>query len=200
MSYRVCRKFTSSTFRVEGQRCKVFLEPVYKDENGYCVWNVGFVIGKSTRQLNDWYRNRHNKRTRSLRKQIVGRSGIKTIRRGFEEVLRLRWRIEPGDGIVLDCTSGDPDRQFHAWSRWHRYHPEWMVDEERKEFLWYRPPYSDDPIRELFEISPKLPDNLLLNTAGENYWSCFSLQLKARYSALSNEEIAALLGQAQSND
>jgi len=124
MSYRVCRKFTSSTFQVEEQLCKIFLDPMVEYQPGYYIWNVGFAIGKSQRQLNDWYWKRKNKRARSLNNQLVGRSGLKAIRRGFEEVLRLRWCIEPGDGIVLDCTSGDPERQFHAWSRWHRRNPE----------------------------------------------------------------------------
>ena len=47
-------------------------------------------------------------------------------------MLKLRWIVEPGDVIFLDCTSGDPERQFKAWSRWHKYHPEWTIDYEKK--------------------------------------------------------------------
>lgn len=193
MSYRVCRKFTSSTFRVEGQICKVFMEPLVEYQPGFYMWNVGFGIAKSVRQLNDWYFDRKNKRTRSIAKRLVGRSGLKAIRRGFEEVLRLRWLIEPGDGIVLDCTSGDPDRQFHAWSRWHRHHPEWVIDYYKKEFIWYRPPYVDDPARQLFNIVPVTPKDPLANTVGENYFETFRVRPKADYIDLPSDKITDLL-------
>ncbi len=116
MSYRVRRKFTSSTFYIDDQICKIFFDPEKEYQKGYWFWKVGFVVGKSKRQLNDWFHDRKNKRTRSIMKKITGRTGMKAIRRGFQEVLRLRWIIEPGDCIELDCTSGDPDRQFHALS------------------------------------------------------------------------------------
>lgn len=199
MSYRVCRKFTSSTFQVEGQLCKVFMEPRFEYQPGFYIWNVGFAIGKSSRQLNDWYWRRKNKRWRSLNNQLVGRSGLKAIRRGFEEVLRLRWCIEPGDGIVLDCTSKDPERQFHAWSRWHRYHPEWVIDYQKREFLWYRPPYLDDPARKLFKIIPVTPKDPLMNTVGQNYFDTFRVQPKSGCNDLSSDQITDLLSLVLSN-
>jgi hypothetical protein len=179
MTHRVRRKFTSSAFVVDDQLCKIFLEPLHEYRPGFFVWNVGFAIGKSRRQLNDWYWKRKNKRRRSLERQIVGRSGMKAIRRGVEEVLRLRWNIEPGDCLLVDCTSGDPDRQFHAWSRWHRYHSEWVIDYQKKEFIWYRPPYADDPIRDQFVIVPHKPVDVLANTAEARYFDCFRVRLKA---------------------
>jgi len=193
MSYRVCRKFTSSTFEVEGQLCKVFLEPMHEYRPGFYAWNVGFAVGKSTRQLNDWYWRRKNRRVRSLRHQMTGRNGIKAIRRGFEEVLRLRWCIEPGDVMVIDCTSGDPDRQFRAFSRWYRHHPEWIIDYERREFYWHRPPYADDPARKMFDIRGIIPSDPLANTAGENYFAAFRVERPAGDNALSNEQITDLL-------
>ena len=58
MSYRVRRKFTSSKFIVDGQLCKIFLGPmsIYKGSN--YLWSVGFAIGKSNRQLNDWFQGK----------------------------------------------------------------------------------------------------------------------------------------------
>ena len=193
MTYRVRRKFTGSKFYVDGQLCKIFMEPFQEFQPGFFAWNVGFAIGKSNRQLNDWYWKRKNKRARSIRNQMVGRSGLKAIRRGFEEVLRMRWLIPPGDAIVLDCTSGDPDRQFRAWSRWHRYHPEWLIDFEKKEFLWYRPPFADDPIRKTFDITALVPDDPTANTADERYFECFRVQPKVATDELSMSQIAELL-------
>ena len=165
MTYRVRRKFTSSKFYVEGQLCKIFMEPLQEHKPGFYIWNVGFAIGKSNRQLNDWYWKRKNRRTRSISNQMIGRSGLKAIRRGFEEVLRMRWLIPPGDAILLDCTSGSPERQFRAWSRWHRYHPEWLINYETMEFFWHRPPYYDDPVRKEFKIIPLVPEDPLANTS-----------------------------------
>jgi len=87
MSYRVQRKFISSTFKVNNQICKVFLERLNQQPNKFWIWNVGFAIGKSNRQLNDWYWQRKNKRARSLNKRLTGCQGIKTISLGFKEVL-----------------------------------------------------------------------------------------------------------------
>ena len=193
MTYRIRRKFTSSTFKVEGQICKIFLEPIKEYEPGYWFWNTGFAVGKSIRQLNDWYWKRKNKRVRRMRHKFTGKSGMKTIRAGFEAVLRLRWCIEPGDCLALDCTSGDPARQFRAWSRWHKYHPEWIIDYENKEFLWHRPPYGDDPIRKDFKIVPLIPKDPLANTFRENYFECFRAYPKEASADLTMEQISALL-------
>jgi len=193
MSYRICRHITSSTFIVNGQLCKVFLEPMAEHKPGYWWWNVGFAIGKSKRQLNDWYWKRKNKRRRSLDRQIVGTSGMKAIARGFKEVLKLRWTVEPGDVIVLDCTSGDPERQFHAWSRWHKHHPEWVIDYQERKFFWHRPPYPEDPLRQKFLIQPVIPEDPMANTAEQRYYDCFRVFPKVPCTDLSMEQTIDLL-------
>ena len=173
MTHRVCRKFTSSTFRVNDQLCKVFLEPIAEYRPGYYLWNTGFAIGKSRRQLNDWYWRRKNKRRRSLTNQMIGQCGIKAIRRGFHEVLRLRWNLLPGDVLVIDSTSAFPAKQYRAFSWWRRYHPEWTVNDDSMEFFWHRPPYPDDEIWKYFFISPRTPADPLANTLGDRYFDCF---------------------------
>lgn len=188
MTYRVRRKFTSHTFKVNDQLCKVFFEPWHEYKKGYWLWNVGFAIGSSNRQLNDWFWKRKNKRWRSLHHQLVGKAGMLSIRMGFEHVLKLRWSIPSGDAIVLDCTSKDPERQFHAWSRWHRYHPEWVIDAAEKKFYWFRPPYSDDPIREMYRIVEKIPSDPLANTAEDRYFDCFDVLTKASCNHQSTEQ------------
>lgn len=199
MSYHVSRHTTTSTFKVDGQLCKIFLEPLKEYRPGFWIWNVGFAVGKSRRQLNDWYWRRQNKRRRSLTNQLVGKSGMKAIVKGFQEVLKLRWNIEPGDVIQLDCTSADPDRQFHAWSRWHKYHPEWTIDYDLRKFFWYRPPYPDDPIRDQYLIRPVLPADLQANTLGQNYYSSFRILPKVPCTALSMEQTLDLLNQVLCN-
>lgn len=189
MSYRVCRKFTGSLFRVGDHLCKVFLEPMEEYRPGFYCWNVGFAVGKSRRQLNDWYKNRKNKRARSLNKKLPGKVGLSAISKGHEAVLRLRWNIEPGDHIVLDCTSKEPDKQFRAWKRWCNNRPEWIIDEDRKEFIWYRPPYPVDPLRLKYKITGVTPDDPMICTTGRNYFKTFYFQPLTLYILLSNGKI-----------
>ena len=173
MTYRIRRKFTSSTFRVDGQLCKVFLDPLYINVNGGVLWNVGFAVGKSRRQLNDWYFERRNKRARSVKDHMNGKSGMKCIIKFMDEVRRLRWHIEPGDGLVMTCTSKYPDKQFRAWSRWIRMYSDFGCDPQQREVYWFRPPYLNDPLWDSYRIIPQTPANPLESTAGRRYYDCF---------------------------
>ena len=195
MTYRVRRKFTSTKFCIDDQICKIFLNPLREYREGYWCWKVGFAVGKSNRQLNDWFNERKNKRSRSLHQKITGRTGMKAIRRGFQEVLKLRWLMQPGDCLELDCTSQDPERQFHAFSRWHRYHPEWVINFDKKAFYWYRPPYPDDAVWKSFDITPITPVDRVANTIGEKYFDCFRVKPKGDKKEFSMEETLELMGQ-----
>ena len=99
------RKFTTYKFFVEGQICKIFFQPQKEFEKGFWSWNVGFAVGNSNRQLNDWYWKKKNKRSRSVHRQMTGKVGLKGVTKFFTEILRLRWTIEPGDVLFCDCTS-----------------------------------------------------------------------------------------------
>ena len=200
MTYRVRRKFISSTFTVQDHLCKIFLERIREYAPGYYLWNTGFAIGKSRRQLNDWYWRRNNRRRRSIDNHFQGRVGIRAIKRGFDEVLRLRWVLAPGDALVIDSTSGAPAKQFHAFSRWCRYHPEWTVDPLRMEFHWFRPPYKEDQIREAFNVFPITPDDPLANTAEDRYFDCFLLQPKDPSIVLPKMKTVDLLNLVQASE
>ena len=139
MTYRPHRRTLTSTIKVGKHLCKVFIKPWDKMPSGAVVWKVGFGVGKSRRQINDSYRLRQKRRRRSLHKHMTGTEGFKTIPRGFNEVLRLRWLIPAGDTIFIDCTSADPEKQWKTFSRWRRWHPDWFVNEHLKEFYWTRP-------------------------------------------------------------
>ena len=198
MSYRVCRKFTGSLFRVGDHLCKIFLEPMGEYRPGFYSWNVGFAVGKSRRQLNDWYQNRKNRRARSLTKKLLGKSGLRTITKGYEELKKIRWHIEPGDCIVMDCTSKDPAKQFRAFSRWLAPSPEWSLDHGRQEFVWYRPPYPDDPLRSSFKLIGVVPEDPLICVSGINYFKTFYFEPLTLYILLSSNQIKNLSNQVQS--
>ncbi len=82
MTYRPHRRTLTSTIRVGKHLCKVFIKPWDKMPSGAVVWKVGFGVGKSRRQINDWYHVKQNRRRRSLHKHMTGTEGFKTIPRG----------------------------------------------------------------------------------------------------------------------
>ena len=196
MSYRVRRKFTSSKFCINGQICKIFIDPKKEYQKGFYLWNAGFAVGKSNRQLNDWYKGKKNKRARSLQGKLVGKSGLKTLKRAYEEFFKLRWKIEPGDALLVECTSAKPDSQFHAFWRWFSRHSDILVDYETKSYYWYRPPFPDDVVWKDFNIIPLVPDDPLLEISGAPYNDCFRLQPKGPCTQLSMEQITDLLSLA----
>ena len=195
MTYRVCRHLTSSTFVVDGQLCKVFLEPQFEYRPGFWMWNVGFAVGKSRRQLNDWYYRKQNKRRRSLDARLTGKSGMKAFSSGVRTMLRMRWALQPGDVIVIDCTSNSPEKQFRSYWYWLRRHREWVIDFEEKKIFWHRPPYPDDAIRQQFRIRPVTPADPLANTSESRYYDCFRVEPKVHCNELSMDQTLGLLGQ-----
>ena len=86
------RKFTTYKFFVEGQICKIFFQPQKEFQKGFWAWNVGFAVGNSNRQLNDWYWKKKNKRARSVEKKITGKVGIK----GVTKILYRNIKINVG--------------------------------------------------------------------------------------------------------
>ena len=176
--------------------CKIFIDPKKEYRKGFYLWNVGFAVGKSNRQLNDWYKGKKNKRARTLQGKIVGKSGLRTIRKAYEELFKLRWRIEPGDSLLIACTSGKPDAQFHAFWRYLSRHSDILVDYETKSYYWYRPPFPDDVVWKDFNIIPLVPDDPLLEISGSRYNDCFRIQPKVPCTQLSMEQITDLLSLA----
>jgi hypothetical protein len=199
VTYRVKRKICTCSFVVNGQLCKVFLEPVEEHRPGYWLWNLGFAIGKSKRQLNDWYHRKQNKRRRSLDARLTGQHGMKAFSTGVRTMLEMRWAIQPGDVLVIDCTSNNPEKQFRSYWYWLRRHPEWVIDFQEKKIFWYRPPYADDPIRQQFLIRPVVPEDPMANTAEQRYFDCFRIEPKVLCSELSMEQTLHLLGQVLGN-
>ena len=186
MSYRVRRKFTSYKFCVNGQICKFFLEPIKEYLPGFYFWNVGFAIGKSNRQLNDWYRERKNKRATKIRRRLTGKSGIKPLSIAYRKMMEMRWILEPGDALVIKCRSSDPEKEFKALLRWKRKYPDWKVNERDKEIMWYRPPYPHEDIYDSYNIIKKIPKDPFLVVEGSNYLLCFDYSLKAQCIDRSN--------------
>jgi len=175
MSKKLHRKSISNSFKIKGHLCKVILDPWCKLENGFYNWNVGFAVGKSNRQINDWYHKRKNRRARSLKNKLTGAVGIKAIGEGWRRVLQMRWHIQPGDSVTITCTSAKPEQQFIAFQYWRRYHCDWLYDSKNLEFHWTRPPYPDDTIWQKYKFIAKVPDDPLKPIHPGAYFDCFTL-------------------------
>ena len=173
MTYRVSRKRSTTTFKINDQYCKVFLTPEFCFKKNHWVWRVGYAISKSKRQINDWYKNKKNKRANNLRSHLTGKGGFKSSSYGLKKVLLMRWQLEPGDCLYIDCTSRRPAKQFQVWSRWLAYHPDWESDFFARKFWWHRPPYASEPLYKLGEIKAKVPADPLAPVVRENYFDCF---------------------------
>tara|TARA_R100000353_G_scaffold133721_1_gene94801 strand:+ start:563 stop:1135 length:573 start_codon:yes stop_codon:yes gene_type:complete len=187
-NYHLRRKFTTYKFFVEGQVGKVFLRPQKLWKNNFWLWHIGFAVGKSTRQVNDWYYRKQNKRARSVRKKLTGKSGTKFLIEGMRGVMTLRWNLHPGDCLYLDNTSSEPDKQFRAVGWLLRKHPEWTVDKEAKIYFWHRPPYSNDEIWNDYIAIPKTPANPLQSMANNQYFDAFSLLPRDQCKAKSKDQ------------
>ena len=173
MTYKVCRKRSTSTFKINDQYCKIFFTPLKPWNGEYWMWDIGFAVSKSKHQLNDWYTKKKNKRAKKLTTQLTGKAGIKTLTEGLRTVLRMRWTLEPGDCLFLGCESCEPEKQFRAYCRWLKDHPDWRVDVENKRFWWHRPPFADDPLYELGRIIPTVPADPLAPVVELNYFQSF---------------------------
>ena len=182
------RKFTTYKFFVEGQICKIFFHPQKEFKKGFWIWNVGFAVGNSNRQLNDWYWKRKNKRSRSVHRQMTGKIGMKGVTKFFKEILKLRWILEPGDVFYCDCTSYKPEQQFKIGLRFVRNHPDWAIDYDKRIFFWHRPPYSDDQIWDTHEIIGKIPPNPLRSMENNQYALCFDAFPKNQCTAKSKDQ------------
>lgn len=175
MTYRVCRKRSTTTFKLGDQYCKLVLEPNYVYVDDRWVWKFGFAVSKSKRQLNDWYNERKNKRAKNLGSRLTGKQGMKTISQGFHHALLMRWQIEPGDVVYIDCRSVNSEKQFRAYYRWTAKHPDWVILPNERLFMWYRPPYWNDPIYQCGKITGVVPADPTAPVVESAYYECFLL-------------------------
>jgi len=129
------------------------MEPYEHIKRGHWAWNFGFAVGKSNRQLNDWYTNRNRKSANKLKNNFIGKEGAALLLKSLNLCFNMRWGIPPGDLIIVSCNSGKPEKQFRIYKKFirgegKRKHLDWVIDEENKKFFWYRPPYPDDLVWE----------------------------------------------------
>jgi len=182
MRQRIRRQLISTKFKLNKKLCKLFIDPWYTYEKGFWVWNVGFAIGKSNRQLNDWYNQRRNKRANAIRKKMSGPGDYRSFYQAWRRILKLRWQMPPGDSLMIDCTGAYPEQQYKVYKfltdSKYRQHPDWHWREELKQIYWTRPPSRLNPAWKKGIIIPKLPKDLYAPVTSENYLDSFYVSLK----------------------
>lgn len=137
------------------------------------MWQVHVAVSKSKRQLNDWYKEKKNKRCNNLKSHLTGKSGIKILTTSVNSILKLRWNLEPGDCLYIDCQSCKADKQFRTYYYWVKNHPDCCIDTEKKRVWWHRPPYVGDALYEMGRIIPVVPEDRAAPLVGEQYFECF---------------------------
>ena len=141
MTYRIKRK--SKTIKLlldDGYIFKMNIHPYMKISTGK-VWLVGWAIGKSNRQINDWM-CRRSKRSRvyklsnnkpKKRNQHAHWICINIMRKWLEE-------LPEGDGMAIRCEAASSDKQFRVWKKWFKKNedPDWKISDEHKSFFFYK--------------------------------------------------------------
>jgi len=105
------------------------------------VWLVGWAIGKSNRQINDWM-CRKSKRLRvyklstnkpKKRNQHAHWISINIMRKWLKE-------LPEGDGMAIRCEASSSDKQFRVWKKWFKKNedPDWKISDEHKSFFFYK--------------------------------------------------------------
>ena len=124
----------------DGQILKVRLMVKYV-VNGRCLWNISSAVSKSHRQLNDWEKERKNKRSKQLRKKMTGTLGPGVFARIIRATRKLYVELKPGDALTFRCESCVPDKQYRVFSKWllQREKEPWETLPEVKGFFLRKP-------------------------------------------------------------
>ena len=116
---------------------KMRLLPLLEGKSNY-QWLVSLAISKSTRQINDWLKQRKNKRTKKLKSRLTGTFGIKAQIIALKQMRKWIDFIPKGDILFFRCESAMPLKQFNAWAKWfqRRESEDWIVNSEFKYVLY----------------------------------------------------------------
>lgn len=115
---------------------KVKLTPDIKTKNN-TLWLFSFAIGKSIRQINDWLKQRKNKRATKLTIALTGKNSTLPQIFALRQLRQYVNELKQGDIIFFRCESKKNIKQFNVWKKWftRRECKGWIIDE--KYLLFY---------------------------------------------------------------
>jgi hypothetical protein len=91
------------------------------------------VTGKSKRQLNDWVRERKNKKcVKRLKAKLTNLLDLKGYRIVINTLRKWCDDLSPGDMLAFNCTSAMPEKQYRVWCKW--------LKNKEVQYLWKENP------------------------------------------------------------
>ena len=105
-----------------------------------CVWLVCLAVSKSRRQINDWLNCRKNKRSRSLSKNMTGKSGPKPLYWAFKQLTAIEEYIPVSDGLWFWFDAIEKDKQRRVYLKgFSKYgNPAWQYLPEKDAFYFFK--------------------------------------------------------------
>ena len=141
MTYRVSRKNKVITSKLpNGDRFKVIRRPFKFPTGGY-LWLVAMVASKSNRALNDWIRERNNrKRVKKLNNFHPKKRDVKAFCIAGNAVKDWVKEIPEGDALVFRAEGAKVDQLFRLYKNWWTTHEDipWLISEEHKSLFFYK--------------------------------------------------------------
>jgi len=122
--------------RIDNYILKIKLTPDIKNKDN-TLWLFSFAIGKSIRQINDWLKQRKNKRATKLTNLLTGKNSIAPQIFALRQLRQYINELKQGDIIFFKCESKENIKQFNVWKKWftRRECKDWIIDE--KYLLFY---------------------------------------------------------------
>ncbi|MGA0212269.1 MAG: hypothetical protein ACO3JH_04660 [Flavobacteriaceae bacterium] len=104
------------------------------------VFYGSLAISKSTRQLNDWFQRRSNRRVKKLQSQLTGKIGFRSMGIAIRQVRAWVKTMDSNTVLVLKCESVVADKQYKIWKNWFlkHEHTSWQFKDEDKELYFYK--------------------------------------------------------------
>ena len=141
MTYRVTRKNKVITANLSnGDEFKVIARP-FKFPNGGYFWLVAMVASKSKRAINDWIKERNDrKRVKKLNYYSPKKRDVKALRIAVNAAKTWIKEIPDGDSLVFRAEGAKADQLFRIYKKWFETHENipWVVCEEYKSFFFYK--------------------------------------------------------------
>ena len=107
-----------------------------------CVWLVCLAVSKSKRQINDWLNCRKNKRSRSLSKNMTGKSGPQPLYWAFKQLKKIEDYIPFQDSLWFWFDAIEKDKQRRVYLKgFSKYsNATWQYLAEKDAFYFFKHP------------------------------------------------------------
>lgn len=85
----------------------------YGDDTGFTTFTIGFAIGKTRRQCNDWYNGRASRKN-SISRKSTGKSGLEGLRFALDCIKGLMSNLKQEEYIIVRWGD-EKRRRAYKW-------------------------------------------------------------------------------------